>query len=83
MMRLGGSPVKPFTLPPTKTDSTSPIHTTLGANAFATLKVVCTIGYSFFAYLPSVLLGVKLKRFAPVSWATACTSIFFPVPGEP
>ena len=34
----------------------------------ATLKVVCTIVFACLAgYLPSVLDGVRLKRFAPVS----------------
>ncbi|KOO28485.1 hypothetical protein Ctob_008810 [Chrysochromulina tobinii] len=84
MMRLGGSPVAPLTLPDLKTASTSSIHTTDGASALATLKTVCTMSYAFLpGYLPSVLLGVRLNRLAPVSLHTALTSIFLPVPGAP
>ena len=84
MMRLGGSPVAPLTLPDLKTVSASSIQTTDGASALATLRTVCTISLAFLpGYLPSVLEGVRSNRLAPVSLATACTSIFLPVPGAP
>lgn len=50
-----------------------------------TLNTMCIIMLrpGFPGYFPVVFMGERSNSVAPVSWQTACTSIFFPTPGGP